>query len=58
MGLWDDEVVGSCGSGYSSTRFRGHNFINSPFKILRCFHRIPRDWVYGINELWDFTGIS
>jgi len=27
---------------YSSTRFRGHNLINSSIKILRCFHRIFR----------------
>jgi len=53
MGLWDDEVVGSYGSG----RFRGHNLINSPIKILRCFHRILRVMglrVYDISELWGF----
>jgi len=31
MGLWDDEIVGSHGSGCMilKYRFRGHNLINS-----------------------------
>jgi len=42
MKLWD--VV--LDVWYKSTRFRDHNLINSPFKILRCFHRIPRGWKF------------
>jgi len=43
MRLWDHVVLDVW---YSSTRFRGHNHINSPFKILRCFHRILRGWEF------------
>jgi len=45
MRLWDDKIVGS-GCMILCTRFRGHNLINSPIKILRCFYWIPRGWEF------------
>jgi len=42
MGLWDDEVVESCGSECMIFKYKVPRSLNSLFNILRCFHRIPR----------------
>jgi len=59
--LRDYGVIGWWGCGITwfwtyDTQVRGHNLIKSPFKILHCFHRIPRGWEF--MALTSFTRVS